>query len=214
MFRRLFGLALIVACGWTDLNRCVVAQATPAANSNGALTFALYPLGLPAHSPVELEGLVLDGKFLNFNEPLPLPSDWPAHLSIRLRNISSQPITYIMLNLSFPQSGAANTPPFGYQAHLGILIPAQARNQFGEQVTRHQVDPLVLLPNTEVTIPLLTISDTLAAAQRLHQPISRVSVFPPRVQFQDVSLWDGSYHRCEPDGSHCVDASYDGFLPR
>jgi hypothetical protein len=214
MFRRLFGLALIVASGWTDLDRCAAAQTTPAANSNAAVTFALFPLGRPAHLPIEIEGLVLDGKLLNFDEPLLLPPDWPAHLSIRLRNVSSQPITYIMLDLSFPESGAANRPPYGAQVHLGNLIPARTRNQFGDQVTRQQVDPLTWLQKDEVTISLRTISGTLAAAERLHQPISRILVSGPIVQFQNVSLWNTSYYHCEPDGSHCVNASYEEFLPR
>jgi hypothetical protein len=215
MFRRYFGFVLLVACGWTDLN-CAVGQATPAANSDAAVTFALWPHGQPSHSPVEVEGLVLDGKALNFDEPLTLPSGWPAHLSVRLRNVSTESITYIRVNLSFPESGAANTPPyaFGYQVHLGNLIPAQALNQRSELVTRQQVVPLTWLPNAEVTIPLLEVATTLAAAERLHQPITRVEVAGIVVQFKDVSTWNGSYFHCQQDGSHCVKASDDEFTRR
>ena len=212
MFRRLFGFALILAFGSTGLNRCAKAQVAPASNSNAALTFVRYPLGRPAHTPIEIEELVLDGKALNFNEPLSLPPGWPAHLGIRLRNISSQPITYVMLHLSFPESGTANTPPYGDQVHLGNFIPAQAKNQFGKRVIRPQIDPLLWLPNDEVTIPL-AIAGTFAAAERLHQPISRILVFPSIVQFHDVSQWNGEYYHCEPDGSHCINASYSEFLP-
>ena len=141
MLRRLFGPAFVAVLIWTNGHRCAAAQAIPSANSNAATTFALSPLVQPSHEPVEIEGLVLDGRLLHLGEPLPLPPDWPAHLSIRLRNVSSRPITYVLLDFNFPESGTASTSPFGYQVHLGNLIPAQAKNQLGEMVTREQFAP-------------------------------------------------------------------------
>ena len=217
MFRRHLGFALIVASAWTNTNRCVLAQATPPANSKATVTFALFPLGLHAHLPVEVEGLVLDDDPVQFDEPLSLPANWPAHLRLRLRNVSAKPITYVMFNFSFPESGPGNDPPypFGNQIHLGNLIPAKVTNQRGEWVTRKQVSPLTWLPDTEITLPLMELTDTLAAAEHVHQPISRVEVNSFNAQFNDVSRYNGSeYYHCQQDGSHCVEASFRDFVQR
>lgn len=210
MLCRFVGNTLIVACAWTGLCGSLVGQ-SPSADSS--ITFTHSPGVQLSHEPVKLEGLVWDGRPLPLESSLRLSADWPSHLSIRLRNVSLRPITYIMLNLSFPESETTSTPPFGHQVHLGNLVPVRAKTRSGELVNREQLTSLDWLPGTEVTIPLLTISDTLAAADRVHKPITRIVVYPPRVQFQDVSLWDGSYHHCQSDGSHCVDASYSDFLP-
>jgi hypothetical protein len=211
-YRYLSALLLFAHIG--TLYDHAIAQAAPAPGSQTAVTFALWPLGHPPHSPVAFEGLVLGGKRLGFDQALTLPLDWPAQLAVRLRNVSTKPITYVRLNLSFPETASGNTPPypFGVQVHLGNQIPVHGVNQKGESFTRQQVAPLLWEPNAEVEIPLSDVAGTLAAAARLHETVTRVEVILFGLQFQDVSMWDGSYWSCQQDGSHCVATNFSDFV--
>lgn len=182
--------------------------------SMNAVTFALWPLGHPSHPPIAFDGLVLNGKNLGFDQPLLLPTDWPAQLSIRLRNVSMKPITYVRLMLSFPETAPGNTPPypFGVQVHLGNQVPVHGVNRKGESFTRQQVTPLIWEPNAEVEIPLTEVAGTLATAERLHETITRIEVTVFGLQFQDLSMWNGEYWSCQQDGSHCVAARFSDYV--
>jgi hypothetical protein len=133
--------------------------------------------------PVDITEFKASGKAVNQDEEFEEGPDWVRNLTFKLKNKSNKTITYIMVNVTFPETKAAlNGRVVAHQIHLG-----QDPDNKMEQA------PLHLAPEQSMNLSLAPEYDDIKGAvtvQRLPmENISKIIVRLQEVMFDDGSLW-------------------------
>jgi len=143
-------------------------------------------------SPVVVADLKVSGKIVKFGDKFDEDKDWLRHLSIKVKNNFSKPITFVQLDLDFPETKATGNI-MAFPIWFGRN--PRARVLFGE--------PKTLVPQETADIAL-SEDDYIKLTTFLEQrhpieSISKVSIRITEVVFEDGLIWlNGSWVRPDP----------------
>jgi hypothetical protein len=192
-------LVLATATLWA-LVICLTGWANPPVQSNKKtvirrLTVAKYPLELAVElngEPVKATKTVLPEQGLR-TEEFAADADWLKNLTLKITNTSNRVITYVVLDLTFPETATSDNPRVGlHQIFLGI----DPDRKFSRPELR-------MAPNESIEIPLATIYNdikTLVASRLPIENVTKVEVEFHSALFADGTLFEtGDLFRRNPD---------------
>lgn len=169
------------------------APRTPAGQGSGRAVLRERPA---PDEPVELGEVKLKGKPVKFDDRVEGDDDWLREVTIKVRNKSKKAITYLRLDLTFPETASTGGALF-HQIFDGRRsdVPFLQNNP-----------PLLLMPNQSTEISLAAEFDKL---KRLIEPrhapvgsINEVNVRLGEVMFEDGTLYSGgAIFKRNPDQS-------------
>ena len=158
-----------------------------------------FMLAIPGMNPhVKVTRLLLDGKLVPFNSPVPVSGNWMGQIVVEIQNISAKEIVAGEILLLYPETGSgmpdSNSPIMSSVTRLGREPSTAFRLKDG--TSRPVPDWMASSP--EVRIPPgstmrfeFGIDDTQAEAYRLAGQIHIVKVDPRFFYFGDGSKWQG-----------------------
>ena len=191
-------LVLALHAGWTHAPSGASVKAAGPARATSAQGGGKKIIREPVLSkePVEIVDVKFKGKAVKFGDEVDGDETWLKDVTLKVRNVSDKPITYLRLDLVFPDPfipGAVNTQNvmLGQRADL----PMTSRNQ-----------PLRLEPGQSATVSLAAYFDEIKSLVETRygwvRNVSQVAVNLGDALFEDGTLYfGGSVFRRNPDAS-------------
>jgi|SRR5947209_5404758 len=170
----------------------VSAWTTPHAQ-NKKKTISRWPTRLVY--PVEITELKTNGKAVKADEEFDGDTDWLQALTFKLKNKSDRTITYIALDIDFPETRAVGN---GSITEHQIMLGNDPENKLGHT-------PLHFLPGDSMEVPLAPEYKEIKTSLSHRLPLENVSnvlVRLHQVMFDDGTLWSaGNLYRRNPDSN-------------
>lgn len=150
----------------------------------------------PPGEPVEVADPKIGGKAVSLGKAFEAKPDWLTGVTISLKNKWTTPITYVRLDIDFPETQATGAIMM-HQLHLGRRPGAGARSKN---------DPLLIEPNATFEVPLAAEYPEIKKLIELRHPsvedVDKIVVRLGEVMFDDGTLYSGGgFFRQEPDPS-------------
>jgi hypothetical protein len=143
--------------------------------------------------PVDITELKTKGKAVKADEEFDGDTDWLQNLTFKLKNKSDKTITYIVLDIDFPETRAVGD---GSISQHQITLGRDPENKFGGT-------PLNFLPGESMEVPLAPEYNSIKTSLGRRLPLENVSnvlVRLHQVMFDDETLWSsGNLYRRNPD---------------
>lgn len=145
------------------------------------------------NQPIEIN-VEIKGKVAQLNEKIDEDEDdWLDNLSITVKNISDKTITYVRINLDFPETkktGNMMRFPLSYGQNLRAPIVSG--------------QPEALLPGHDATVVLSgqVFTDLQMFIEKRHplKALKKVTIHINEVSFDDGTIWSGgSFFRVDPN---------------
>lgn len=152
---------------------------------------------LPApDEPVELGDVKIKGKPVKFADRVADDDTWLREVSLKVKNRSKKSITYLRLDLTFPETAATGNVLF-HQVFVG---------RRSDVPTLRDNPPLLLMPNRSTDVSLAAQFDALKRMIELRHSavgtINEVKVRLGEVMFEDGTLYSGgAVFKRNPDQS-------------
>jgi hypothetical protein len=166
---------------------------TPARQASGRAVLRERPA--PAE-PVELGDVKIKDKPVKFGDRFEGDDSWLKEVKLKVKNTSKKPITYLRLDLTFPETASTGSVLF-HQIFVGRRpdVPTLQGNL-----------PLLLMPNHSTEVSLAAEFDELKKLIELrHSPVgyvNEVNVRLGEVMFEDGTLYSGgAIFKRNPDQS-------------
>lgn len=146
--------------------------------------------------PVELGDVKIKGKPVKFADRVEGDDAWLREVTLKVRNTSKKAITYLRLDLTFPETAATG----------GVLFHQVFGGRRSDVPMLEGNPPLLLMPNQSTEVSLAAEFDKL---KRLIEPrhstvgaINEVNVRLGEVMFEDGTLYSGgAIFKRNPDQS-------------
>lgn len=143
--------------------------------------------------PVEISELKINGKAVNADEEFDGDTDWLQGLIFKLKNKSGKTITFIVLDLDFPETKAVGD---GRVSQHQITLGRDPENKF-------ERPPLHFPPGETMEVPLAPEYNeirTLLGRRLSLDSVTNVLVRLHQVMFDDGTVWSsGNLYRRNPD---------------
>lgn len=134
--------------------------------------------------PVEI-AIKHRGALISPNQEFDADANWVTDLAIKITNKSNMPITFIDLDLTFPET----------RAFLGGKIALHEIMLGLEPESKEPRTPLRLLPNESIEVALADRIDCLKALMKNKQPtldaVNQILIRLQQVIFEDGTLYSG-----------------------
>jgi hypothetical protein len=146
------------------------------------------------NQPVDISKIKVKGKAIKLNEKIgENGDDWLNDLSIEATNISDKTITYIEMNLDFPEtktSGNMMTFPLKYgQNPRAAIVTGQPESLPPNQTTTFNLSGQILT----------SLKDFIGRRHSLSN-LKKVTIHLNQVSFEDGTIWTGgSFFRVDPN---------------
>lgn len=146
-----------------------------------------------SNQPVEIVSAAVAGKDIKFNESFVDNAAWMKNLSFTLKNKYNQPITYVELYLTFPETRATGNI---------MLSPLKFGKSKRSRVQLEDPEEF-LLPGNEATLKfsLKKYSDMKDFLEKRHAitGLHKITIQVAEVQFADGTYWaGGSWFQIDP----------------
>lgn len=139
------------------------------------------------------------GALIKANQEFDADADWVTNLVIKITNKSQHPITFIDLDVTFPET----------RAFLGGKVALHQVMLGLEPESKEPRAPLRLLPNDSIEVALSGQIDRIKALMKNKQPsldsVNQILIRLQQVIFEDGTLYSGGevYKRnTDPNDSH------------
>lgn len=143
--------------------------------------------------PVEITELKTEGKAVKADEEFEGDTDWLQNLTFKLKNKSDKTITFIVLDIDFPETRAVGD---GRISEHQITLGSDPENKSGHP-------PLHFLPGESMEVPLASEYKEIKTLLGFRLPLDNVTnvlVRLHQVMFDDGTLWSsGNLYRRNPD---------------
>jgi hypothetical protein len=144
--------------------------------------------------PVESKKAVLSGEGVQ-TEEFEADKDWLKHLSLKLTNKTNKAITYIVLDVLFPETANVESPRVGlHQIFLGVDYDQKIHNP-----------ELRLGPHESVEVPFAERHEHIKSMIQFKIPIEQVTQMEIRIHdvlFEDGTLFEtGDFFKRNPDAN-------------
>jgi hypothetical protein len=143
---------------------------------------------------VRVTKLKIGSDIRRFNEEFDESDDWPRRLALEVENTAAQPITYLQINLNFPEtkmSGNMMSYPIEFGARPSLGGSAAARK------------PLRLMPGEKLQIDFNDHYDELERFIRIRHTMNQISKAQVEIGFiifEDGMAWAaGDFLRPDPN---------------
>lgn len=148
----------------------------------------------PKNEPIEITETKSKAKEIKLGESFEDESDWLQHVTFKVKNKSDKVITFLQIDLDFPETKITAGVTMMHQILLG------RRPDFASTLKNQ---PLSLKPNEMIEIGLGTEYDDIKALIELKQSIGKINRLTIRtsdILFDDGSLYSGgSLFKRNPD---------------
>jgi hypothetical protein len=143
---------------------------------------------------VKVRKIKIGDKIRNFDEKFDEKDDWPRRLALEVENISTKPITYLEVNLTFPETRSSGNV-MAYPITFGA-IPNLPKGKSAENTFK-------LMPGEKLNVSLGEEYERLEKFLGTRQPmnqIHRVQVVMGLIGFEDGTGWSaGDFLIRNPD---------------
>lgn len=140
------------------------------------------------NQPVEINIVKVKGKAVKLNEKIDENADdWLENLSITVKNLSPKTITYMVINIDFPETEST-----------GNMMTFPLRYGQNSQLPMITGQPEILLPDQTATLTLsgqtFTRLKTFIEKRQELKNLKKVTLHLNQVSFEDGTLWSaGSF---------------------
>jgi hypothetical protein len=146
--------------------------------------------------PVDIGDFRVNGKSVKADEEFEADADWLGNLTFSLKNKSEKTITFVLVDLTFPETASATGSPVAlHQIMLGLWPDSKAVRtpiRFGPGETTE----VRLADQYEEIKSLLTLTASSIAR------VTRIVVRLQEVMFEDGTLWSaGTSYKRNPDSN-------------
>jgi hypothetical protein len=137
------------------------------------------------NEPVEIVDFKIKDKPIKFSEKFEGDSDWLRTISFKVKNKSNKPITWLRVDLTFPETSATGH----------ILLHQLFLGQRADLQSTLSNQPLYLMPNESLEVTLTSQYDQIKRLIEGRQPpidkITKIEVGLGEVMFDDETLYSG-----------------------
>lgn len=164
----------LYASGWT-----LKKPTTTGAQGNRRVVTKLTIL---KNEPVEISNVKVKGKSVRLGNEFEEEADWLKGVEFKLKNKSDKSITYVVLNVDFPETKDTGTPIMHW-LYLGHNPDSESMRP-----------ALYLKPDESINISLAPEFDTIKKTLERREPIDsihKIQVSLDQVIFEDNTLYSG-----------------------
>jgi hypothetical protein len=149
----------------------------------------------PKNEPIEITEIRAKTKAVKLGEVFEDESDWLKHLTYKVKNRSDKAITFLQIDLDFPETEATAGAIMMHQLFFG------QRSDFRSTLNNQ---PLYIKPNETIEISLERAYDDIKTLIELRHPtvgvINKLTIRTSDVMFEDGALYaSGMFYRRNPD---------------
>lgn len=159
-------------------SRPVLVEASPQSDQRKLLEEAYS-----SNPQVRVTKLKIGSNTRRFNEEFDESDDWPRRLALEVENIATKPITYLQVNLNFPETKSS-----GNMMSYGIVFGV--RENLGTSIVANK--PLRLMPGEKLQITLDNEYDKLERFIQIRHKMNQIrkaQVEIGFIVFEDGTAW-------------------------
>lgn len=154
-------------------------------------------------SPVFIDHLEIDGKFIPMDTPVRVKPGWLSKLVVVVENSSPKTVVEGGVQVDFPETGSGTTdsPILATASNVG-QYPSWAKYRSDGTIQNLPHRPEIKVPaggTLDFTLPDASTEGTEAEAQRRVGQVTRVTIKLLRFYFQDSSAWARGGYFWVPD---------------
>ena len=176
---------VLYGSGWTHAKSRIAQQ--------NEKTVSKHPA--PRNEPLEIIDIRTQTKTVKLGEGFEDESDWLKHLTFKVKNKSDKAITFLQIDLDFPETEKTAGAIMMHQIFLG---------QRPDVKSTLRKPPLYIKPNETIEISLEPIYGDIKTLIELKHPsvevINKLTIRTGDIMFEDATLYSGGLlHRRNPD---------------